>query len=59
MFSVLCVMLGLLVVSTREKVKPLKGTKINDSVRAHLQVFCYNLDNCLPLGIETNSDYLM
>lgn len=28
-FSVLCMMLGLLVVSTREKVKLLKGTNIN------------------------------
>ena len=54
-FSVLCVMLGLLVVS-REKVKPLKGTEINDSIRANLQVFCYDLDNCLSLGIETSSD---
>lgn len=59
MFPVLFVMLGLLVVSTREKVKPLRGMKVNDSIRAHLQLFSYDLDNCLSLEIETSSDYLM
>lgn len=53
MFSVLYVILGLLVVSTRERVKPLEGTKINKTTS---EVFCYDWDKCLPLGTETSSN---
>lgn len=57
MFSVLYVTLGLLVVSTREKVKPLEGTKINKTTSELIsKVFCYDWDKCLPLGTETSSN---
>ncbi|KAF4794120.1 hypothetical protein TURU_104636 [Turdus rufiventris] len=59
-FSVLCVMFGLLVVSAREKGKPLKGAKVNMTAPELIsQWHVCKLDNCPSLGTDMRSDYLI
>lgn len=60
MFSLLCVMFGLLVVSAREKGKPLKGAKVNMTAPELIsQWHVCKLDNCPSLGTDMRSDYLI
>lgn len=59
-FSVLRVMFGLLMMSTREKGKPLNGAKVNMTAPDLIsQYHVCELDNCPSLGIEMSSDYLI
>lgn len=59
-FSVVCVMFGLLVVPPREKGKPLNGAKANMTAPDLIsQDHVCELDNCPSLGIEMSSDYLI
>lgn len=59
-FSVLCVMFGLLVVSMRKKGKPLNGAKVNMTAPDLIsQYHIWELDNCPSLRTEMSSDYLM